>query len=125
MSDDLAVIVDVDIAIGPLDEPADVVVDLAGKKQTRSRKLDLVGLGYDLVALIILVVVDSGHADLRHRRQWNRLACADRITAELEVAPVRRQFRKTDMAGDARLPRLTRVSRHRVSGLGDQTQAKK
>jgi hypothetical protein len=102
-----------DAVIGPLDEGAEMVGDLAAGKQAHllHRRGVIVGEAGGQAARLRRLQMREPRLQCHRKRRTLPVAAAQVLGAELEAAAERRQFKKGGMAGGAEFPGLPRIKR--------------
>jgi len=103
-----------DAVVGPLDEGADMVDDLAAGKQADLLHRQGVIVGEAWCQPARLRLLQMRKVGLQHdgKRRALPIAPAQRVGAELEAAAVRRQFEEGGMAGGTGLAGLPGIEWH-------------
>ena len=120
VTDEIARGVGGEVVVRPLDETADVVVDLACEKYAGAREHQVVVARVDRndvarVGIGGVVVLRIRDRSLRHHRERKEVEAfrsdrrlADRVARQLEVTAVGSELGEAHVAGDAFLPCLAR-----------------
>src|SRR5665647_3504030 len=89
------------VAVGPLNEHAHMVVQLASRKNAEHIELRVIIMRHELCAGIIVILGNVGHRKLHHGCQRHPLTFSQRVAIELELPAKRRQLRKSDVTSGA------------------------